>query len=443
MYVKHTILFAALWLLHATTFAAPVIQHWQTSNGARVYFVPAPELPMVDVRLAFDAGSVRDGDTAGLAALTGSLLSDGAHTDAGELNADDIADRFAGLGAHFGAGADRDMTSVSLRSLSRPDVLQPALDTLAALVQRPTFPAAAFERERDRTRVALRAQEQSPGAIADKAFYRAVYGSHPYGAEPSGTEASLNKLSRDDLAAFHKRYYTGRNAIVAIVGALSRSEAAAVAETIVGGLPAGEVVSALPKVPDLTAAQTIEIKHPSAQTHVLVGQPGMSRIDPDYFPLLVGNHILGGSGLVSRLTDEVREKRGLSYSAYSYFLPLRELGPFTLGLQTRNEQTEQALKVLRDTLQTFTERGPSAQELKAAKQNITGGFALRIDNNSKLVEYLALIGFYNLPLDFLDSYSSHVKKITLEQIRDAFKRRIKPEQMVTVVVGGGASDSPN
>lgn len=447
MSVKRSALSAALLLLHAAAFAAPAIQHWETKNGARVYFVPAPELPMVDVRVAFDAGSARDGDTPGLAALTANLLNDGAEvhtgTSTGTLNADEIADRFDGLGAHFGAGADRDMTTVSLRSLSRPEVLQPALDTAAALVQRPTFPAAGFERELDRTRVALRAQEQSPGDIAGKAFYHAVYGAHPYATEPAGTEASLSKLTRDDLSAFHKRYYAGRNAIVAIVGALSRNEAAAVAETLVGDLPAGEPAPALPKVQGLSGAQTIEIKYPSAQTHVLVGQPGLSRLDPDYFPLLVGNHILGGGGLVSRLADEVREKRGLSYSTYSYFLPLREPGPFTLGLQTRNEQTGQALKVLRDTLRTFTEHGPSAQELKAAQQNITGGFALRIDSNSKLVEYLALVGFYNLPLDFLDTYPRRVEAITLEQIRAAFKRRINPEQMVTVVVGGGAATSQN
>lgn len=431
-------LFVALLLLNAPAFAAPEIQHWATKNGARVYFVPAPELPIVDVRVLFDAGSARDGDAPGLAALTSALLNDGARTDAGELNADEIADRFAGLGAQFGTGAERDMATVSLRSLSRPDVLQPALDTLALLIRGPSFPAAAFERERDRTLIALRAQEQSPGDIASKAFYHAVYGAHPYGAEPAGTEVSLSKLTRDDLIAFHQRHYVAANAVVAIVGALSRSEAAAVADTVTGGLPAGAAAPPLPKVDDLAAARSIDINHPSAQSHILMGQPGLKRIDPDYFPLLVGNHILGGSGLVSRLSDEVREKRGLSYSSYSYFLPLREAGPFTLGLQTRNEQTGQALTVLRDTLQTFTERGPTAKELKAAQQNITGGFALRIDSNAKLIEYLALIGFYNLPLDFLDTYSRHVEQVTLGQIRDAFKRRVKPEQMVTVVVGGGA-----
>ncbi len=439
--VKHALLFALLALANVAAFAAPEIQHWTTPNGARVYFVPAPELPMVDVRVLFDAGSARDDAIPGQAALTSNLLNDGALSNAGELGADEIADRFANIGAQFGAGVDRDTASVSLRSLTQPAVLQPALDTLALLLQRPSFPAAAFERERDRTRVALLAQAQSPGDIAGKAFYRALYDTHPYNAEPTGTEASLDLLTRAHLVAFHKRYYVARNAVIAIVGALSRSEAAVVADTLIGGLPAGEPAPPLPTVEALAAARTIEIPHPSAQTHILMGQPGLRRIDPDYFPLLVGNHILGGSGLVSRLSDEIREKRGLSYSSYSYFLPLREAGPFTLGLQTRNEQTGQALQVLRDTLRTFTEQGPTARELKAAQQNITGGFALRIDSNAKLIEYLALIGFYTLPLDFLDTYSRQVGEVTLAQIKDAFKRRVNPEQMVTVVVGGGATES--
>ncbi|MEO6696946.1 MAG: pitrilysin family protein, partial [Gammaproteobacteria bacterium] len=241
----------------------------------------------------------------------------------------------------------------------------------------------------------------------------------------------------------HQHYYVARNAVIAIVGAVTRKEAETLAETLVGKLPEGEAAAELPQVQNLDAGRTIEIAHPSAQTHILVGQPGISRSDPDYFPLVVGNHILGGNGLVARLAEEIREKRGLSYSTYSYFQPMRQPGPYTLGLQTRNEQTQEALKVLRDTLKTYVENGPTAAELKAAKQNITGGFALRIDSNASLLDYLALIGYYNLPLDYLDSYNKKVEQVTLEQIRDAFKRRIKPEQMVTVIVGGGAKTTQN
>ncbi len=437
MYAK-LVLLGALALLSNIAQAGPAIQHWQTQNGARVYFVPAPELPMVDVRAVFDAGSARDEGRNGLAALTGAMLAEGVKTTAGELNADEIAERFAALGARFGAGADRDRTSVSLRSLTELTLLQPALDLMAQVLRAPSFPAAGFERERNRMLVGLRQQEQSPGDIASKNFYKALYADHPYATDPGGTEPSVSKLTREDVAAFHARYYVAQNAVVAIVGALSRAQAEALAEQVAGGLPSGESAPALaPVVPQ--APQTISLQHPSSQTHILLGQIGMSRADPDFFQLLVGNHILGGSGLVSRISNEVREKRGLSYSAYSYFAPMRVAGPFILGLQTQNERADEALQVLRDTLQTFVEQGPGEKELKAAKQNISGGFALRLDSNSKLLDHLAVIGFYNLPLDYLDTYTKHVEQVTLAQIRDAFQRRIQPERMVTVMVGGGGS----
>jgi zinc protease len=167
-----------------------------------------------------------------------------------------------------------------------------------------------------------------------------------------------------------------------------------------------------------------------------MGQPGISRDDPDYFPLLVGNHILGGGGLVSRISDQVREKRGLAYSAYSYFAPMHVAGPFTAGLQTRNEKANAALDVLKDTLSKFIAKGPTADELSSAKKNITGGFALNLDSNSKIVDNLASIAFYKLPLDYLDTYNQRIEAVTADQIRDAFRRRIHPQDMVTVMVGG-------
>ena len=167
-----------------------------------------------------------------------------------------------------------------------------------------------------------------------------------------------------------------------------------------------------------------------------MGMPGMRRGDPDYFPLYVGNYILGGGGLVSRLSQEIREKRGLSYSVYSYFYPLRDKGPFVMGLQTRNDQRHQALKVMGETLNTYLGKGPSEAELEAAKKHITGGFALRLDSSGKIAGYLAVLGFYHLPLTYLDDFNKNIEAVTLEQVKDAFRRRIDPNRMVTVVVGG-------
>ena len=184
-------------------------------------------------------------------------------------------------------------------------------------------------------------------------------------------------------------------------------------------------------------AQALEkrIAHPASQSHLLLGYPGIKRGDPDLFPLYVGNYILGGGGFVSRLTEEVREKRGLVYSVYSYFMPMAEAGPFQVGLQTKKDQAEDALKLVRETLGKFIQNGVTEAELKAAKANIIGGFPMRIDSNGKILDYLAVIGFYKLPLNYLDEYNSNVEKVTVAQIKDAFSRRLKPENFVTVIVG--------
>jgi len=340
-----------------------------------------------------------------------------------------------GVGSELSAGSLRDMAWVSVRTLVREPALSISLETMSAVLGDPRFPAADLERLRKATLVALRQSEQKPRSVGKKAFYRALYGDHPYAGDPLGTTESVEGLSREDLLEHYRRYYVAKNAVVAIVGAINRERAGQIAEQVTAGLAAGEPVPLLPPVAGPQEAHVQHLEFPSSQSHLYIGQPGMSRDDPDYFPLYVGNHVLGGSGLVSLLSDEVREKRGLSYSVYSYFLPMRERGPFMMGLQTKNSQAEQARKVLLQTLARFMERGPSDAELNAAKQNITGGFPLRIASNSKIVEYLAVIGFYNLPLDYLDRFTQRVEAVTAEQIRDAFARRLQPERFVTIVVG--------
>ncbi len=183
------------------------------------------------------------------------------------------------------------------------------------------------------------------------------------------------------------------------------------------------------------AASELRIPHPASQSHILIGAPGVARGDPDYFPLYVGNYMLGGGGFESRLMNEVREKRGLAYSVYSYFMPLKQPGAFQIGLQTRKDQADEALKLVRATLAKFIANGPTEQELLAAKQNIIGGFPLRIDSNRKILGYLSVIGFYDLPLTYLDDFTRNVDKVTVAQIRAAFARHIDPQAMATVIVG--------
>ncbi len=429
---------AALLLLGTAAQAGPKIETWQTANGALVLFVAAPQLPMVDVRVVLDAGAARDGEQPGLAAFTANMLNEGAR----DWNADTIAERMENVGASISVVTDRDMTSVAIRSLTREPAFTTALETLAGVLAAPSFPADALERNRENILIGLRQEQEQPAKVAQKALYRQVFGNHPYASDPSGTEESVRALTAADLKAFHDRYYTGANAVVAIVGALDRPAAQALAEQAVGALPARERAPRLPAVPDLDAATLEQIEFPSSQTHVLAGQPGMARSDPDYFALYLGNHILGGSGLVSILMDEVREKRGLSYNTFSYFIPLAQPGPFLMGLQTKNAQAGQALEVLVDTLKQFAATGPTDAQLTAAKKNLTGGFPLRIAENAEIIPYLAVIGFYGLPLDYLDRFTDRINAISAEQIRNAFARRVHSERLAIVTVGGEGGKVP-
>lgn len=417
--------------LSQTGFAAAKIDHWQTSQGSRVYYVRTEGLPMVDIQVVFDAGSARDGQQFGLATLTTDLLE----TGAGKWNADDIAQRFESIGAKFGASSSIDMATVSLRTLTEPALFAKALETLQVILSKPTFKDADFKREKSRTLAGLKQQEESPAEFASIAFYNALYGNHPYAHPESGTLTTVAALKSADVRRFYQNHYVAANAIVVIVGDLTKPQAEQAAEQLLSGLPIGKKPPALPDVAPLTQAKVQHIEFPSTQTHVLVGLPGTFRKDPDYYSLYVGNHILGGGSLVSKLFDEVREKRGLAYSANSAFIPMLKPGPFLVSLQTRNDQTPQALQVLNQTLNDFIAKGPSEAELTAAKKNITGGFAMRFDTNKELSTYVAMIGFYDMPLDYLDTFQQKTEQVTVASITDAFKRRVNPALLQTITVG--------
>lgn len=418
--------------LPGSLFAAPEIGHWQTRNGINVYFVEAPEIPIVDIRFVFNAGSVRDGSKPGISSLVNRLLKDGA----AELDANKFNEAIASTGANFSTGSLRDMAWVSVRSLTENQYLEPALQLVSSVLSNPRFDADAFERRKAQALVNIKREQQSPGAVATKAFYKAVYGEHPYGTPLPGTVESVSKISRADVLAFHQRHYVAANCSIAIVGAVSRRQAEEISQQLSRDMAPGAPLPPVATVPMLSGPSDQRIDFPSIQSHVRIGQPGLKRGDPDYFPLLVGNHVLGGGGLVSILFDEVREKRGLSYSVNSYFSPMAELGPFTASLQTDNSRADEAITVLRDELRKFISQGPTEEALEAAKQNLIGGFPLRIASNSKTVEYLAMIGFYKLPLDYLNSFTEHVRAVNLEDVRAAFKRRLDPAKMAMVVVGG-------
>ena len=423
------------------------IEQWTQASGAQVYLVQSPGIPMVDVQIDFDAGSRRDpSDKAGLAGVTASMTGKGALAGKSAtepaLDENALSEAWADLGASFGGGASTDRMSFSLRSLTYPDLLPKAVALAARQLGEPAFPQAVWQRERETLNASIKESNTRPATLAGRAFGAAVYGLHPYGYET--TQETLARISVADMQALYSRLIVPCRAKVTLVGAVNRAQADALVTQLLARLPssAPSACPALPAVADVAPlSKPVErrIAFDSAQAHVLIGQPGFKRDDPDFFALTVGNYILGGGGFVSRLTEEVRQKRGLSYSVYSYFAPGLHAGAFTVGLQTRPDQADQAVKVSREVVAQFVAEGPTPAELQAAKDNLIGGFALRIDSNRKLLDNVANIAWNGLALDYLDTWTQRVEKITVADIRAAFARKLQPASMVTVVVGGAPS----
>lgn len=414
------------------------IQHWTQLQGARVFLVESPAIPMVDVQIDLDAGSRRDpADQPGLANLMATSTSNGVRAShAGPaLDENQLSEAWADLGASFGGSASADRMSFALRSLTYPDILDQAVALAARQIGEPAFPEAPWLRDRPKLIASLKEANTRPATLAARAFSRAVYGNHPYGYEP--TEASLLRTHVQHLRDLHARVLRACAVQVSIVGALNRTQADALVTKLLARLPQAGCVKPppVPEVQPLAVASDQRIAFASAQAHVLVGQPGFKRNDPDFFALTVGNHILGGGGFTARLTEEVREKRGLTYSVYSFFAPGLHAGAFTVGLQTRPDQAEQALALVREVLSRFVVQGPSDKELQAAKDNLMGGFALRIDSNKKLLDNVANIAWNRLPLDYLDTWTQQIDKLTAADVRAAMARVLQPDRMATVVLG--------
>lgn len=430
---------SVLFIFPLVSWAGIPIQHWTMPSGAKVYLVEAPGIPMVDVQIEFDAGARRDpaGQT-GLAAATASMMAKGVKAFQGQAAMDEnqLGEAWADLGAMVGANASADRMSFSLRSLTRPELLDAAVALAARQLAAPSFPSNVWQSERQRWEASIAESNTKPSTQASKAFNKAVFGTHPYGAQAD--EASLRRIDTPDMAQFLSRFMLLCKAKISVVGAVNRAQTERLLTQLLSGLPRPSACPVLPTVGEVVAlkqAQKLEIPFESAQAHVFIGQVGIARQNPDFFALTLGNYVLGGGGFVSRLTNEVREKRGLSYSVSSYFSPSQHAGAFTVGLQTRPDQAAQAVQVASDVLAEFVRTGPTEQEVQAAKDFMIGGFALRIDSNRKLLDNLSNIAWFDLPLDYLDTWSAEMDKLTAAQIQQAFARNLQPQRMVSVILG--------
>ena len=406
-------------------------EKWITKNGVRVVFYPAMEVPMLDVSIAFAAGSAYDENQYGLSALTSSMMNQG---NAG-LNATAIAESLADVGAQYKVEINRDMVVFSLRTLVSQEAMNKAGNTFTQIINHPDFPDAAFSREKKQQLMSIEQTQESPEDVAQLRFFQALYQQHPYAHPVRGTTETVNAISKSQVIEFNKRYYVAKNAILVMVGAINSQAAHQLADQLTQELPEGQAAPPIPKATQLTKAETINIPFPSSQTVIRLGQVGIDHHNPNYFPLTVGNYILGGGALVSRLAVEVREKRGLTYGIESQFAPMSGYGPFLISLSTKNKQTHETLDVIQSVLQAYIDKGPTDEEMNAAKQYLTGSFPLSLSGNRSIASLLLRMNFYHLPEDFLDTYTARVNEITSEQVKQAFKQQVNPDKLLLVTVG--------
>lgn len=414
--------------------AALPIAHWQSPQGAQIYLMPSQQLPIVDVRIDWDAGARREAQgKTGTASALAAMLDKGVAAQGSEKALDEnaLADAWADLAAQVGASADEDRFSVSLRVLSKPEILQPAIALLARQIGQPSLPAPVWQREQAKSIAALAEAQTRPPFVAQTAYTHAVYGQHPYGLTPSAT--SLKAIQTADLRQFQQQYLTACGARISMVGAVERAQAEAIALQLLAALP--QACPALPAVAKVTdsSAKHERIRLPAAQAQVLLGQIAIARDDPDFFAFLVGNHILGGGGFASLLMQKVREDNGLVYGISSDFAPQRDRGAFTIAFQTRPEQAARATQLSLQVLDDFVKNGPSDAALQAAKDNLIGSFPSRLDSNAKLLGMLSNIAWNDLPLDYLETWTNKIAAVQAADVRRAFAR-IKPDALVQVEV---------
>ena len=412
------------------------IQSWQTAEGARVLFVASDALPMLDVRLVMAAGSSRDNGVAGLSSLTSALLGEGA---AG-LNVDDISRGFEDHGAQFDVGSYRDMGVVELRTLSDPEFRDPVLALFNQVIATPSFPQDALDRIRTQMMQGLRMEQQVPGPQVKKAYMATVFAGHPYGEPSDGTLATLPAITREQLVEFYNTYYAAGNTVIAMVGDVSREQAEQIAGQISQSLPEGGAAPPQSRAQALTERKHEHINFPSAQTHILLGNQATWRGNPDHVALYVGNMVLGGGGFASILTDEVRQKRGYVYGIGSGFSAMASGGPFQVSFKTANENADDALSLTLKLIDDFVESGPTETQLEEARTSILGSFALGTADNSDIIGQLGAIGFYDLPLDYLQWFNQQVQNVTTNDIREAFQRHLVPANLAIISIGPQAPE---
>ncbi len=420
---------ALLVFLAVPVLAAPLGTRAVLDNGATLLVAERPGIPMVVMNILLKTGSAADTDAkAGLANLTAALLTRGTKKHSTQTLAEDLDF----LGASLNVDADYEITTISLTTLSKN--LDPALELLSEVLLTPTFPLAEFERTRKEIEGGLQSHEEEPGWVAQKTFLEKLYPHHPYGRLVEGQPATLAKLTQADVKKFHQTYYRPNNAIIALAGEISQEQAVNLLRTHFADWQQADIPSVVWPDSRKLSAERVTLDKQVSQANVVLGHLGIARSNPDYYAVQLMNYILGGGGFGSRLMDKIREELALVYHVSSGFTVRKHAGPFTVGLQTKNATATQALDESLQVIRRFIEQGPTEAELAAAKAYFINSFPLRLVSNRDVAALLPVLEFYELGLDYPDRYADLIGRVTLEQVHNAAKTYLHPDELLQVVV---------
>lgn len=414
------------------------VDSWQTQQGGQVYFVHTERPAIVDVAVAWPAGSAQDGQAqGGLANLTNRMLVQA--TDKQDSNK--LSQTLDQLGVELDRSVDKDKAVIHMRMLADVGIWPEAGDLLGNIIGQPAFGQNDYERVQKQILTEISHSQQSPGELAHDLFYDKLFPKHPYGHPVEGRNDTVQSLQPDDLKAFYQQHYGGRNAVVVIVGKLEREQARRLSGLITRHLkPAG-------KWPDIKSprpinqSKTYKQSFPSEQTHILMGHLGIPPDSPDRYALAIANQMLGGSPLISRLFQTVRNEHGLAYHVSSEFKTLRQRGVFSIKLQTRAQKAHKAMAIAKQTYENFVQKDVDSEQFAQSKKTLIDHWHLSLSDNLSILKNLLTVGFYHLPADALAKFPERIKQVNKSDFQKAVKKWLHPDKLLTVKVGGNEKNN--
>lgn len=405
-----------------------------SEGGIEAWLVEDHSLPIISFQFLFSGGAATDPRSrAGLANMVSGLLDEGA----GELDSQSFQRRLSDESISLSFSASRDNFAGSLKTLTRNR--DEAFDLLRIALTEPRFDPDAVTRIRAQILAGIASRTNDPDRIAQQTFWEAIFPGHPYAQPVEGTAESVAAITEDDLRTFVTRRLARNELIVGVVGDMTADELKILLDKTFGALPERSEAFTIPKVEPAAGGEVIVVQAENPQSRILFGQKGLYRDDPDYYAALVLNHILGGGSFTSRLYDEIREKRGLAYSVYSYLLPLDSAALWLGGAGTENAAVSVSVELVKNQWANLRAFGVSQDELDKAKANLVGSFGLRFDSSSAIAGMLVAVQRRDLGIEFINERNDLIARVTLDDVNRVAARLLDPDALTVVVVGNPAN----